>query len=152
AGTIETITHEITRLSSRKALDKLGEYRSITYTPAFEKLTLNEARVIKADGRVVPVEAKHVQLRDQGTDFQVYDSGKQLIISFPTLAVGDCIEVKWTVRGKNPEHGGHFFARYNFGDDRYPVVRDEMRVRVPKAKAFKYAATGGKLEPVIKED
>jgi len=62
-GTIETITHEITRLSSRKALDKLGEYRSITYTPEYEKLTLNEARVLKADGRTVPVEAKHVQLR-----------------------------------------------------------------------------------------
>src|SRR5262249_3462547 len=33
-GTIETITHEVTRLNSRKALDKLGEYRSISYNPA----------------------------------------------------------------------------------------------------------------------
>jgi tetratricopeptide (TPR) repeat protein/transglutaminase-like putative cysteine protease len=151
-GTIETITHEVTRLNSRKALDKLGEYRSITYTPAYEKLTLNEARVHKADGRIVPVEAKHVQLRDQGTDFQVYDTGKILIISFPTLEVGDVIEVRWTVRGKNPEHAGHFFTRYTFGDDTYPVGVDEMRVRLPKARALKSRVTGGKLDATITDD
>ncbi|MBY0525291.1 MAG: DUF3857 domain-containing protein [Gemmataceae bacterium] len=151
-GVIETITHEVTRLSSRKALDKLGEYRAITYTPEYEKLTLNEARVIKADGRSVPVEAKHVQLRDQGTDFQVYDRGKVLVISFPTLEVGDCYEVKWTVRGKNPEHAGHFFTRYTFGDDRYPVVCDEVRVRLPKTRELKHAVTGGKLDPEVKEE
>jgi tetratricopeptide (TPR) repeat protein/transglutaminase-like putative cysteine protease len=151
-GTIETITHEITRLNSRKSLEKLGEYRNITYDPAFEKVTLNEARVLKADGRVVPVEPRHVQLRDQITDYLVYDRDKQLVISFPTLEVGDAIEVKWSVRGKNPEFQGHFFARYGFGDDRYPVVRDEMRVRLPKNRALKYACAGGKIEPSIQDD
>src|SRR5260370_427659 len=52
-GTVETTTHEITRLNSRKSLEKLGEYRSITYDPSFEKVTLHEARVLKADGRSV---------------------------------------------------------------------------------------------------
>jgi len=151
-GTIETITHEIVRLNSRKALEKLGEYRSITYTPAHEKLTLNEARVIKADGTSVPVEPKHVQVRDLGTDFQVYDHGKMLIISFPTLEVGDSLEVRWTVRGRNPEHGGHFFNRYRFGDDNYPVVCDEMRIQLPKSKPLVYGSTGGKLEPFIAEN
>lgn len=151
-GTIETVTHEITRLSSRKALEKLGEYRSITWTPAYEKVTLNEARVLKADGSTVPVEPRHVQVRDVGTDFQVYDSGKMLIISFPSLEVGDAIEVKWTVRGRNPEHAGHFFTRYNFGDDRYPLVCDELRVRLPKDRKLTHASSGGKLEPAVTED
>ncbi len=151
-GTIETITHEITRLNSRKSLEKLGEYRNITYDPSFEKVTLNEARVLKADGRVVPVEPRHVQLRDQITDYLVYDRDKQVVLSFPMLEVGDAIEVKWTVRGKNPEFQGQFFARYGFGDDRYPVVKDEMRVRLPKTKALKYACVGGKLEPNVQED
>src|SRR5216684_1709762 len=151
-GTVETITHEITRLNSRKSLEKLGEFRSITYDPSFEKLTLNEARVLKADGRAVPVEPRHVQLRDQLTDYLVYDRDKQVIISFPMLEVGDAIEVKWSVRGKNPEFQGHFFARYGFGDDRYPVVRDEMRVRIPKQRTLKFACVGGKIEPDIQED
>src|SRR5262249_8358877 len=127
-GTVETTTHEITRLNGRKGVDQYGEYRSISYDPSFQKLVLNEARVLKKDGRVVPVQNRHLQLRDVATDFQVYDSEKQLVISFPNLEVGDCYEVKWTVRGKNPEFDGHFFSRYTFGDDAVPVAVDEVHV------------------------
>ena len=151
-GTVETISHEITRLNGRKGIEKLGEYRNIAYDPTFQKLVLNEARVLKADGRIVPIEPKHVQLRDVSTDYQVYDHEKQLIISFPNLEVGDAIEVKWTVRGKDPEYQGHFFTRYNFGDDSYPVVRDEMRVRLLKVRALKYASKGGTLEPSVRDE
>src|SRR5262249_12216751 len=130
---------------------KLGEYRNIVYDPTFQKLTLNEARIHKADGRIVPIEPRHVQHRDLSTDYQVYDHDKQLIISFPNLEVGDVIEVKWTIRGRNPEYQGHFFTRYNFGDDTYPVVEDEMRVRLPANRPLKYATMGGTLDPVISE-
>ncbi|OAI48068.1 hypothetical protein AYO44_01305 [Planctomycetaceae bacterium SCGC AG-212-F19] len=151
-GTIETITHEVTRLNSRKAIQDLGEYRAIYFNPAHEKLTLNAARVIKADGKSVPVEAKHVQLRDSLTDYQVYDQSKQLVISYPSLDVGDVIEVKWTTRGKNPEHQGHFFNRYTFGADTYPIVADEMRVRLPKERTLRHATSGGKLDPTVIEE
>jgi tetratricopeptide (TPR) repeat protein/transglutaminase-like putative cysteine protease len=149
-GTVEAITHEVTRFNGRKGIEKLGEYRGITYDPAYQKLTLNVARVLKADGRVVDIAPRHVQLRDQGTDYQVYDHEKQLIISFPNLEVGDAIEVKWTTRGRNPEHQGQFFTRYSFGDDKYPVAIDEVRVRLPKSRALKYATVNGKLNPVIR--
>jgi len=103
-GTVETITHEVTRLNGRKGVEKLGEFRNIVYDPSYQKLTLNVARIHKRDGRAVEVQPRHLQLRDVATDFQVYDREKQLIISFPALEVGDVLEVKWTVRGKNPEH------------------------------------------------
>jgi tetratricopeptide (TPR) repeat protein/transglutaminase-like putative cysteine protease len=150
-GTVENVTHEITRLNGRKGIEKLGEYRHITYDPAYQKLTLNEANLHKRDGRTVAVEPRHLQLRDVSTDYQVYDHEKQLIISFPNLEVGDTLEVKWTIRGKNPEHGGRFFTRYDFGDPGYPVVLDQLRVRVPAAMPFKYAATSGRVDPVISE-
>ncbi len=150
-GTIETITHEITRPASRKSVEKLGEFRAISYNPVYQKLTLNEARLHKASGKVLEVEPRHVQLRDAGTDYLVYNADKQLIISFPSLEVGDVLEVKWTIRGKNPEHHGQFFNRYSFGDPDYPVVRDEMRVRVPLTKPLKWACTGGKVEPKISD-
>jgi tetratricopeptide (TPR) repeat protein/transglutaminase-like putative cysteine protease len=150
-GTVETVSHEVTRFNSRKAVEKLGEYKNIVYSPAYQTLTLHEARVHKPDGRTIDVQARHVQLRDLATDYQVYDRDKQLVISFPTLEVGDVIEVKWTVRGRNPEHQGQFFTRYTFGDDTYPVARDELRVRVPRGKTLKYAATGGKLEPRVSD-
>src|SRR6266567_3124944 len=69
-ATVETVTHDVTRLNSRKSVEKLGEYRHVTYEPAFQKLTLNEARIHKPGGRVVAVEPRHVHLRDVGTDYQ----------------------------------------------------------------------------------
>ena len=35
-GTVETVTHEITRLNGRKGIENLGEYRSITYDPTYQ--------------------------------------------------------------------------------------------------------------------
>ncbi|HJT77739.1 MAG TPA: DUF3857 domain-containing protein, partial [Gemmataceae bacterium] len=137
-GTTETVTHDVTRFNGRKGIDKLGEYRNISYDPSYQKLTLNTARIHKADGRAVEIAPRNVQLRDLGTDYQVYDQEKQLIISFPDLEVGDTIEVKWTVRGRNPEYQGQFFTRYNFGDDAYPVVRDELRVVLPRDRTSQY--------------
>ena len=150
-GTIVATTHEITRFNGRKGIEKLGEYRSIYYNPRYEKLTLNEARVLKADGTRVPVEPRHVQLRDVATDFQVYDEDKQLVISWPNLQVGDAYEVKWTVRTKNPEFAGEFFTRYTFGDDDFPVVRDELYVRVPEDRPLRFAAINSTIEPVRTE-
>lgn len=145
-GTVETTTHEVTRLGGRKAVEKLGESRSITWTPSHQKPTLNLARIHKPDGTVVEVQPRHVHLRDVATDYQVYDPEKQLIITFPGLEVGDVLEVKWTVRGKNPEHAGQFFNRYSFGDPQYPVMLDEFRVRLPRDRALKFATVNGKIE------
>ncbi len=151
-GTSEVITHEITRLNGRKAIEKLGEYRGISYDPSYQKLTLNEARIHKADGRVASIDPRHLQLRDVSTDYQVYDHNKQLIISFPGLEVGDTIEVKWTLRGKNSEHTGQFFTRYSFGDLTYPDAVDELRVRLPKDRPFKYQAVNERIEPTKSVD
>jgi tetratricopeptide (TPR) repeat protein len=145
-GTIVSTTHEITRFNGRKGIEKLGEYRSIYFNPRYEKLTLNEARVLKADGTMVMVQPRHVQLRDVATDYQVYDDDKQLVISWPNLQVGDAYEVKWTVRSKNPEFGGEFFTRYTFGDDDFPVVRDELYVRVPAGKPLRFATVNGDVK------
>src|SRR5262249_10068338 len=68
-----------------------------------------------------------------------------------TLEVGDVLEVKWTFRGKKPEHHGQFFTRYSFGDLDYPVVRDELKVRLPADRPLKHACMNGKLEPKVSE-
>jgi tetratricopeptide (TPR) repeat protein len=144
-GTVETTTHEVTRLNGRKGIESLGEYHSIYFDPSYQKLVLNEARVLKANGQAVAIEPKHVQLRDVATDFQIYDQDKQLVISFPNLEVGDVYEVKWTVRGKNPEFAGKFFSRYTFGDDTYPVVLDELHVLTSPKQVFKHATLNGSV-------
>lgn len=151
-GTVETITHEVTRLNSRRGIEKYGEFRGIFFDPSYQKLTLNEARVLKKDGRIIPVEPWQVHLRDASTDFQVYDSSKQLILSFPNLEAGDTYDVKWTVRGRNVEFDGQFFTRYTFGDDTVPVVLDELHVSLPKTTPFHHASINGAVEVERRDD
>ncbi|HTK75305.1 MAG TPA: DUF3857 domain-containing protein [Gemmataceae bacterium] len=142
-GTTESTTQEIIRLNRRKGIDQLGEYRTITFAPAYEHVTLHAARVHKKNGGVIEVGPRHLQMRDVNTDHQIYDPSKQLVISFPGLEIGDVIEVHWTTRGRHPEHPGQLFARYQFGNDKYPVVRDEWCVRVPEGRELKHEIVNG---------
>ncbi|HEY1378844.1 MAG TPA: DUF3857 domain-containing protein, partial [Gemmataceae bacterium] len=151
-GTVETTTQELTRLNGRKGIDQLGEYKNITYTPSYETVTLHVARVHKAKGGVVEVTPNHLHLRDVNAEHQIYDQSKQLVISFPGLEAGDVMEVHWTVRGKHPEYQGHFFNRYPFGHDKYPVARDEWTVRVPKDKPLRYAIVNGEVPLTVREE
>ena len=62
-GTVETFSHEVTRFNSRKAIEKIGDYRNIVFAPSYQTLTLHDAQVHKANGRTIPVEPRHVQVR-----------------------------------------------------------------------------------------
>src|SRR5690606_32439284 len=88
-------------------------------------------------------------LRDTSSDYQVYDPEKQLIITFPGVQVGDVLEVKWTVRGKHPEYRGGYFNRYPFGAIDYPIVRDELRVRMPGEKKLRWVSSEPGLTPTV---
>src|SRR5437773_1102515 len=91
-GVLTSTTMEAIRLNTRRGIDQVGEYRSITFNPSYEKVTLHSARVHKASPdasapgvRIQEIDPHHVQIRDVNTDHQVYDSSKQVVISFPNL-------------------------------------------------------------------
>src|SRR5207244_2712001 len=86
------------------------------------------------------------------TDHQVYDSNKQVVVSFPNLDLNDVIEVHWTVRGRHPEFGDQFFYRYTFGNEKYPTARDEWTVRLPKNRELRFASINGDVPVAITED
>jgi tetratricopeptide (TPR) repeat protein len=151
-GTVAMTALELIRLNGRKGIDHFGEYRTIRFVPAYERITLHAARVHKAKGGAVDVGPRNVQLRDVNTDHLVYDPSKQLVISFPGLEVGDVIEVHWTTRGRNPELQGQFFSRYSFGNVSFPVVRDELCVRVPAGRTLKYAAFNRDIPAQVSEE
>src|SRR5262249_45992236 len=150
-GTVETITHTITRFNGRRGIERLGEHRDVLFDPSFQTVTLNEARVVKPDGRSVPLRPGDAHLHDEATDYSSYRNRKELILSSPALEAGDVVEVKWTVRGKPPEYQGHFFRRHTFGWEKYPTVLEELRVRLPSGRALKFASVGGKVEPAVAE-
>lgn len=151
-GTVEIIIHEVVRLNGRKSAAELAEFTAITFDPLFEKATLNAACIHKRDGKKVEIRPRDVHLRDLASDYQSYDPEKQLIITFPGVQVGDVLEVKWTVRGKHPEYRGGYFNRYSFGAVDYPIVLDELRVRMPGEKKLRWVSSGADLAPTITEE
>jgi hypothetical protein len=64
-------------------------FRTTSFDSSYEKLTLNDARGARADGRDVSIETKDAHLRDAGTAYQVYDNEKPLILAFPNRESGD---------------------------------------------------------------
>jgi tetratricopeptide (TPR) repeat protein/transglutaminase-like putative cysteine protease len=151
-GTLSTTTMEVVRLNSRRGIDQQGQYRSITFNPAYEKVMLHTARVHKASGAADDIEPRHLFVRDVNTDHQVYDSNKQVIISFPRLEIGDVLEVYWTVRGRHPEYQDQFFYRYSFGDEKYPTLRDEWTVRLPRERELRFETINGAVPVAISDE
>jgi tetratricopeptide (TPR) repeat protein len=150
-GTVETVYHQVIRLNNRQGVSELCDYLRITYDPSYQKLTLNEARVLKADGKEEPVGREFVELRDGNIKTNEVHPSKQLYLAFTGLVAGDVVEVKWTLRGKDPEGRGHFFKLKNLGDAYYPTIRQDLRIRLPRARVLKHATTGGRLKPTVSE-
>ena len=136
-GTVETITHEVTRLNGRKGIEKLGEYRNIFYDPVVPEA--HPPRGPHPQERTAAssnVEPRHVQLRDVATDYQVYDHDKQLIISFPDARSrrrdrGQVERARQEPRARRASSS----RATRSAIPTYPVVLDEFRVRLPKEQA-----------------
>jgi hypothetical protein len=86
------------------------------------------------------------------TQAQINDACKQVVVSFPNLEVGDVIEVFWTVSGRHPEFQDQFFYRYTFGNDKYPTLRDEWTVRLPKERTLRFESINGAVPVTTTED
>lgn len=151
-GTIESTSQELIRLNRRKGFEQFGEYKTITFCPSHEKVTLHGIRVHKTNGSIVQVGPEHLHVRDVNTEHQIYDPSKQLVISFPGLEVGDVIDIHWTTRGKHPEFQGQYFNRYMFGHDKYPVVRDEWTIRIPKERPLRHAMVNGEVPLTVRDE
>ena len=60
----------------------------------FEEASKEFIKWNKANGKVLPVEPRHLNIRDSNTDYFAYDRDKQLVISFPNLEIGDVIDIE----------------------------------------------------------
>ena len=101
-GTIETITHEITRLNGRKAHRQARRVSQHHLHPGLREADAQRSprpqggRPNRAGG----AEARPASRRRHRLPGLRHD--KQLVISFPSLEVGDVIEVKWTDARQEP--------------------------------------------------
>ncbi len=160
-GASEDVYHTLVRLNNAAAVEEQGECR-ILFQPEFQTLILNEARVHTARGETIDIRPEHIHLRDMNTDYQVYSTAREAIISFPGLTVGDVLEMQWTVKGRDPEFAPQWVAHHVFnetdaesvsqGDSSdYPIYQAAMSVTIPNGRTLRHAAFGRPLIANISE-
>lgn len=150
-GRVSVTQHLIARINSRDALEATGDW-PLWFDPYSESIVLHVARVHKANGQVVDVPKEDLHFRDENTDFQVFDVYKYLVVSFSQLAVGDVVELKYSRRQSAAQYGGQLFGRTELSDARFPILRGEVVVSVPKSKKLTFAAKNLEIQPTITGD
>lgn len=118
-GSARHLVHQITRVQSEEAKDRLGQY-----SPRGRMLTL---RTIKPDGRRLEPE------RIAGVDS----------IPLTDLAVGDYVEEEY-IRTEGPRlNGGFLFGGWSFDSSIQPFHHSEILAVVPEGVELTVETTGG---------
>jgi hypothetical protein len=107
---------------------------ALDYTKDAEQMELVEARVLKADGSIVPIAAANVKDTEQAGDMNIYDpNGRSLRVTVDGLAVGDAVDVTYRLRRATPTRAGYFADSFYFQSTE-PVLSTRYRVDGPAAK------------------
>lgn len=97
-----------------KALDEDGAravaLKVISYDSDFEGLEVEDLATVKADGRVIPVDARAVKDQPSSTDIAspYFDERRVKIVAFPSVAAGDSIKGRYRLTGRRARFPGAF--------------------------------------------
>ncbi len=129
SGRALSLRHSLSRLETKEATDRAGEFR----LP--EQAIALELRTLKSDGRIIEID-EHEGKAD---------------ISFSALAPGDTVERKWVlIDGPATPLGG--YHRSVFFRDDVPSMRTQLFVVVEKGTPMNWHSYHGAPEPKVIED
>ena len=105
--------------SARMVLTQAGKAEaasnSLYYAKDAEKMEVLSAQVVKADGKVIPVDKKDIQDVEQSGEMNIYDpNGRAIKVTFPNLAVGDVVDVSYRLTRLLPTRVGFFNDQFWF--------------------------------------
>jgi hypothetical protein len=85
------------------------------YTKDAEKMEVLEARVIKPDGKVIPVDKSDIQDIEQSGEMNIYDpQGRAAKVTVKNLAVGDVVDLTFKMTRITPTRVGYFNDVFSF--------------------------------------
>ncbi|MDD5347154.1 MAG: DUF3857 domain-containing protein, partial [Candidatus Omnitrophica bacterium] len=88
-----TTLHYIVKILNERGKEEFAEMPT-GYDSTYEKVTLEYARTIKPDGKVLEVGSRHIRDVTKYLNFPLYSNARVFIISFPEIAAGSTIEYK----------------------------------------------------------
>ena len=130
---------EVARTVSKKILTYAGKKSSselkIHYNPAWEKVTIDYAKVILKDGTTKNVSKNELNIMDAPWVGSAprYPPSKILVINLPGVEIGSTIEYRVVRAYENRP----FFSAIEYFQDFNPVIKKTVRLKAPKTMPLK---------------
>ncbi len=140
--------------------DRGRKYGEITfgYDSTYDKVKIESARVIRPDGKIISVGAKHIRDVSRYTNFPLYSNARVRIISMPEISEGAFIEYQVRLTRGRLMAGGEFSEEY-FLLSNEPVKYAKFRVLVPEGKTLglrylneEYNSINADLKPHVEKE
>ena len=128
--------HSVKKLLKEDALD--DAHVSLGFSEERSKLSIDMARVLKPDGRIINVNPNDIKLKAKYSKGLVYfGKGKIITFTIPSVEVGDIIELKYTYHTFNPWAKKVFTPSFGF-QSYEPVALSRFVVRIPLSETLIY--------------
>ena len=141
--------HDIRKIRSENGVQS-GASISVSFNPAFEKLTLHAIRVIRSNVSSDRLDRSQIKLIPTKEDSQglVYDRYYTAQTVLDDVRIGDLIELAYTIEGENPTRKGKYFALFpmQWG---VPIGRNVLRLIHSSQRRLAFRERNDSVQPVI---
>jgi len=135
-----------TYLHTNQAVSENSEIH-VSFNPLYQKLVLHDVSVVREGKRNKHLKPDNIRLLQREEDLRngIYDGIVTAIIIIPNTRVGDRVDSRYTITGRNPVYGEKVFGAYTMGWS-VDVGFTRIRLLVPKHIAIQTRAHNAKLK------
>jgi hypothetical protein len=146
SGEFTSVEHSLVKVLTDKGKEMFAT-RKIPYHRRYTTVKVPLARLIKKDGRVVPVGEEFMKdgTMEETQQMNILEENfRRLSVTFPGLEVGDSLEMTVETQAK-PLVRGHYNDLILFQSVE-PVLRKEVVIDGPAAKPLRFVVRDGRLD------
>lgn len=135
-GRLSRYIHLIQRINNASALRAAGTLE-ITVQPSYEQLDIHDYTIIRDGERLPMLDAGKVEILRQESDLNssIYNGSLTVTQILEDLRVGDMIEYRYTIHGRNPVLGTRYSDNWNMGWE-LDVDYSRLRLFLPDEREF----------------
>lgn len=129
-----------------------GSTIEINFDPTYEKLLFIGIDVYRDKEKINQLNLDKFQViqKEANAERFIYDGKKTAILHLNDIRVGDVIDYKFILKGRNPIFRGKFYASFylNFQE---PIGRNYIKIQVPVQRKFNIKSFETNIEPIVEE-
>jgi len=138
-------SHMIVKILNDKGKERWAELH-LSYDSTYERIEIEQARVIRPDGRVVYVGKENIRDVSKYLGFPLYSNVRIRIISFPQISQGSIIEYRAKIYRSKLIRGEDFSFTYPLEED-FPILKATFTLEVPQNRRVNFHILNRKYLP-----